>query len=51
MFAGDYTEETLCRLEAELSRLQEVYRENKDVFEKISKREGMWQQFLQLEVS
>ena len=46
----DYTEEVLDVHEAELKKLQEYYKANGHIFEKVVEREEMWKKFLAYEV-
>jgi len=50
LLSADYTEDALNRYDAEVKKLQRYYQDNKTVFQKVAKREGIWQQYLAYEV-
>ncbi len=50
-FSDSYGEDVLGDLESELDRMNGFYRDNKDLFQKVEKREKMWTHYQELVVS
>ncbi len=50
-FSDNYGDDILGDLESELDRMSGLYRDNKELFQKVTKREDMWTHYQELVVS
>ena len=48
--AGKMSEELLFEHEAEVVKMKEFYENNREMLELVSRRENLWNEFLELEV-
>ena len=48
-YSSDFTEELLEKHEAEVAKLKKYFLDNKEIFDKVSQRQKIWNQFVELE--